>query len=194
MKISNFLLVGLLLVAGQSYAAENERWYSDEQVLRGEKLFRQNCAGCHGQNAEAIPDWKKTDANGNYPPPPLNGTAHAWHHDLDLLRRTLREGGAKLGGQMPAFEGILDAEEIDSVIAFFQSKWPDDTFQRWAGRFETSELPSLTDIAVAAKSPLTELLRKRVGDVKIDDVQETAVENVWQARVGNRYVYLLDDG
>jgi thiol:disulfide interchange protein DsbC len=194
MKISNIMLVGLLLVAGQSYAAAKERWYGDEQVSQGEKLFRQNCAGCHGQNAEAIPDWKKTDANGDYPPPPLNGTGHAWHHDLDLLRRTVREGGAKLGGQMPAFEGALNTAEIDSVIAYFQSKWPDDLFQRWAGRFESSDLPSLTDIVVAAKNPLTELLRKRVGDVKIDDVRETAVDNVWQVQVGNRYVYLLDDG
>ena len=194
MKIQNLLLVGLLLIGGQSYATENERWYSDEQVSLGEKLFRQNCAGCHGQNAEAILDWKTTDANGNYPPPPLNGTGHAWHHDLDLLRRTVREGGAKLGGQMPAFEGVLSAEETDSAIAYFQSKWPDDLFERWAGRFESSDLPSLTDIVVADKSPLTELLRKRVGNVEIDDVQETAVDNVWQVRVGNRYAYLLDDG
>jgi thiol:disulfide interchange protein DsbC len=194
MKVQNLMFVGLLLVAAQSFAAEKERWYSDEQVLQGEKLFRQNCAGCHGQNAEATPDWKKTDANGNYPPPPLNGTAHAWHHDLDLLRRTVREGGAKLGGQMPAFEGVLSSEEIDSVIAFFQSKWPDDTFQRWAGRFETSDLPSLNDIVVATKEPLTRLLRQRVGNVNIDDVQETALDDVWQVQIGNRYVYLLDDG
>jgi thiol:disulfide interchange protein DsbC len=194
MKIQNFLLVGLLLVTGQSFSAEKERWYTNEQASQGEKLFRRNCAACHGQNAEATPDWKKTDANGNYPPPPLNGTAHAWHHDLDLLRRTVREGGAKLGGQMPAFEKILDAEEVDSVIAFFQSKWPDDIFQRWAGRFEASELPSLTDIVVADKSPMTRLLRQRVGNVKIDDVRETSVENVWQVQIGDRYVYLLDDG
>jgi thiol:disulfide interchange protein DsbC len=194
MKVQNLLLAGLLVVAGQTYAAEKQRWYSDEQVVQGEKLFRQHCAACHGQNAEATPDWKQTDANGNYPPPPLNGSAHAWHHDLDLLRRTVREGGAKLGGQMPAFEGVLDAGEIDSVIAFFQSKWPDDIFQRWAGRFETSDLPSLDDIVVATKQPLTRLLRQRVGNGKVDDVQETAIENVWQVRLGNRYVYLLDDG
>ena len=194
MKIKFLLLVGSLLFAGLSFAAEKERWYSNEQVSQGEKLFRQNCAACHGQDAEATPDWKKTDTNGNYPPPPLNGTAHAWHHDLDLLRRTVREGGAKIGGQMPAFEGILSAEEIDSVIAFFQSKWSDDIFQRWAGRFETSELPSLTDILVANKDSITKLLRQRVGNVKIDDVQETSLENVWQVQMGNRYVYLLDNG
>jgi len=194
MKIQRFLLVALLLLAGQSYAAEKERWYSDEQVSQGEKLFLQNCAGCHGENAEATPNWKQTDADGNYPPPPLNGSAHAWHHDLDLLRRTVREGGAKLGGQMPAFEGVLSAEETDRVIAYFQSKWPDDIFQRWAGRFESSDLPSLNDVVVASKKPLTRLLRQRVGNVNIDDVQETAVDDVWQVQIGNRYVYLLEDG
>ncbi len=193
MKIQSLILVGLLIV-GHSFAAEKEPWYSEQQVLQGEQLFRQNCASCHGQNAESTPDWKKTDANGNYPPPPLNGTAHAWHHDLDLLRRTIREGGTKLGGQMPAFEAVLSAEEIDSVIAFFQSKWPDDIYQRWAGRFESSELPSLNDIVIAAKNPLTKLLRQRIGNARIDDVQETAIKDIWQVQVGNQYVYLLDNG
>jgi thiol:disulfide interchange protein DsbC len=194
MKTLKLLIATFMLITGQVMAAEQERWYSEDQVAQGEQLFRQNCASCHGQNAESTPNWKKTDADGNYPPPPLNGTAHAWHHDLDLLRRTIREGGAKLGGQMPAFEGVLSAEQIDSVIAFFQSKWPDDIYQRWAGRFESSELPSLNDIVVAAKSPLTKLLRQRIGNARIDDVQETSIKDVWQVQVGNQYVYLLDDG
>jgi thiol:disulfide interchange protein DsbC len=194
MKIKTLLLALLLLSTSQSHAAEKERWYSDEQVESGEKLFRQNCAACHGQNAESTPDWKKTDANGNYPPPPLNGTAHAWHHDLEVLRRTVREGGVKLGGQMPAFEARLGAEEIDSVIAFFQSKWPDELFGRWAGQFEASDLPSLTDIVINPETRLTRLLRQQIGNVDIDDVRETSVENVWQVQMGNRYIYLLENG
>ena len=194
MKVLNLCIAALLLVTGQVSVAAGERWYNDEQVTRGEPLFRQNCAACHGQNAEATPNWKQTDANGNYPPPPLNGTAHTWHHDIDLLRRTIREGGAKLGGLMPGFEGQLNAEEIDSIIAFFQSKWPDEIYQRWAGRFETSDLPSLNDIVVATERAITELLRERIGNAKIDDVSETSVDNVWQVQIGNRYVYLLDGG
>lgn len=194
MKIQSFILMGLILVTGQSLAAENDRWYTDEQVTSGEPLFRQNCAACHGQNAEATPNWKQTDANGNYPPPPLNGTAHAWHHNLDLLRRTVLEGGAKLGGQMPAFEGVLSAEQIDSVIAFFQSKWSDDIYQRWSGRFASTDLPSLNDIIVANNNSLTELLRRRIGNAKIDDVAETSLDDVWQVQIGNQYIYLLDNG
>ena len=69
--------------------AEPTRWYSNEQVLQGKKLFAENCAACHGKNAEATTDWKKRDANGNLVPPPLNGTAHAWHHPMKILRRTI---------------------------------------------------------------------------------------------------------
>jgi thiol:disulfide interchange protein DsbC len=55
-------------------------------------------------------------------------------------------------------------------------------------------MPSLTDIVVAEKDSITKLLRQRVGNAKIDDVQETSIKDVWQARVGNQYVYLLDNG
>jgi thiol:disulfide interchange protein DsbC len=184
----------LTLTVSFSHAAEGDRWYSSEQAQRGEALFRENCAACHGQNAEATANWKQRDADGNFPPPPLNGSAHAWHHDLDLLRRTVREGGKPLGGVMPAFDGQLGAEEIDSVIAFFQSKWPDDIYQKWAGNFGTSDLPSLSDIVVAAKRPLTKLLEQRIGNAKIDDVSKTKIDDVWRVQIGNSYVYLLEGG
>lgn len=194
MKIVNLYVAVLILVTGQVAAAPGERWYSEEQVAQGKPLFQQNCAACHGQNGEATANWKQTDANGNYPPPPLNGTAHTWHHDLDLLRRTIREGGAKLGGQMPGFEGRLSAVEIDSIIAFFQSRWPDEIYQRWSGRFASSELPSLNDIVIATDQAITKRLRQIIGNAKIDDVSKTSVQDVWQVQIGNRYVYLLDGG
>jgi thiol:disulfide interchange protein DsbC len=191
----NILLFALLLVSTNlSFAAGSSRWYSDEQVTTGKRLFQQNCVVCHGQNAEGTPDWKKTDANGDYPPPPLNGTAHAWHHDLDLLRRTVREGGVEIGGKMPAFENQLNTREIDSVIAYFQSKWPDDLFVRWAERFGSSDLQPIPEIEVVADSSLTRLLRKRVGNAKISKAQETSIEDVWEVKIDNQYVYLLNGG
>jgi mono/diheme cytochrome c family protein len=81
---------------------------------------------CHGSNAEGTRDWKKTDANGNYPPPPLDGSAHAWHHPLAQLARSIKEGGIKLGGVMPPFGDKLSDQEVLAVIAYFQSKWPDE--------------------------------------------------------------------
>ncbi len=194
MKINKLLIAAFVLVTGQATAAGSQRWYSDAQVDRGAELFLENCASCHGRNAEATPNWKQTDANGNYPPPPLNGTAHAWHHDLELLRKTVREGGAKLGGQMPGFADRLSAAEIDSVIAYFQSQWPDEIYKRWSGKFAASELPSITDNEVTPEQTVTRLLRQRIGGTNIGDVTETAAENVWQVQVGNQFIYLLDSG
>ncbi len=109
-----------------------ERWYKPEQVASGEKLFQQHCAGCHGDQAQGtVENWKQTLPDGSYPPPPLNGSAHAWHHSMSVLHRTIRDGGIRLGGKMPPFGDKLDTEQIVSIIAFFQSKWNDDIYDRW---------------------------------------------------------------
>ena len=110
------------------------RWYSPAQVDNGKRNFAQYCAGCHGQKAESIPNWKTTDANGNYPPPPLNGTAHAWHHPLAVLDMVIRDGGVPLGGVMPAWGQVLNTEQRLELIASFQSYWPDKTYELWLER------------------------------------------------------------
>ena len=111
-----------------------DRWFNQGVVNYGDELFQRNCAVCHGVNAEGTSDWKKTDANGNYPPPPLNGSAHAWHHSIPQLARTIKEGGIKLGGVMPPFGDKLSDQDVLAVIAYFQSKWPDEIYTRWHSR------------------------------------------------------------
>ena len=132
----NFLNIGVIsilcLVSWNASAAE--RWFNQAVVEHGAQLFQQNCAVCHGANAEGTSDWKKTDANGNYPPPPLNGSAHAWHHSIPQLARSIKEGGIKLGGVMPPFAGKLSDQDVLAVIAYFQSKWPDEIYASWHDR------------------------------------------------------------
>ena len=134
---SVILILGLGL-SGMAIAGsgEIERWYNPQQVERGSKLFQQHCAQCHGSNAEGTADWKTPLADGSYPPPPLNGTAHAWHHDLTLLRRTIGEGGAAYNGKMPPFGQALNSNQVDAIIAWFQSLWSDEIYRRWRGDAE----------------------------------------------------------
>ena len=124
------MLAGILLLVWQPAVAA-ERWFDEELVSTGAGLFQQHCAVCHGANAEGTLDWKKTDANGHYPPPPLNGSAHAWHHSIAQLARSIKLGGKQLGGVMPGFADQLDDPQILALIAYFQSKWPDEIYQRW---------------------------------------------------------------
>jgi mono/diheme cytochrome c family protein len=108
------------------------RWYDAQRVARGDEVFRQNCAACHGTNAEGAPNWQKPGPDGKYPAPPLNGTAHAWHHPFASLKDTIRNGTARLGGSMPPWRDKLSEQDIESVIAWFQSHWPDELYAAWA--------------------------------------------------------------
>ena len=117
-------------------AAEGERWYTAAQAAAGSRLYAANCLACHGENAAGAANWQQKQADGSYPPPPLNGAGHAWHHSLDALRRSIEEGGAAFGGVMPGFGGVLGAEERDAIIAYIQTLWPDEIYRVWAEKVE----------------------------------------------------------
>ena len=46
----------------------------------------------------------------------------------------MRNGGAPVGGWMPAFGATLSDEEIDAVLAYVQSLWSDEIYRAWLGR------------------------------------------------------------
>jgi len=155
MKIRVFLSISLLLALvvltacgnSQNTSANNtrkvtlntfnvptSRWYTNEQIARGGILYQANCASCHKADVSGTANWKQLDAKGKLPPPPLNGTAHAWHHPLSVLRRTVRLGGVPLGGTMPGFAGKLDDRELDDILAWVQSHWSDEIYNIWIER------------------------------------------------------------
>ncbi len=101
------------------------------QLTRGAKIYKANCAVCHGANAEGAPNWHRQGPDGKYPAPPLNGTGHDWHHPTSALKWTIREGTAKLGGNMPAWKDKLPDSDIEAVIAWFQSLWPEEVYKNW---------------------------------------------------------------
>ena len=110
---------------------------SDSAVLTGEAIYNKNCLGCHGPNGQGLAeDWKVKDANGNYPPPPLNGTAHTWHHSPEQLLYTINKGGVEMGGQMPAFEDLLSEAEKQSLIDYMYSLWSKEIQTKYDERFK----------------------------------------------------------
>lgn len=129
------LILSFFLVACSGDATDSRtvpgRWYTEAQVRSGEPLYQAHCAACHAADASATADWRTPDALGNYPPPPLDGSAHTWHHPLSVLDDTIANGGIRFGGVMPGFGGVLTRDERLAIIAWFQSLWPGEIYERW---------------------------------------------------------------
>ena len=103
------------------------------ELERGEAIFRENCAVCHGENGEGQPDWHIPLSSGVLPAPPLNGDGHTWHHGDGTLYRAVSLGGSifespdvpKFRSGMPPFGKKLKPEEIIAVINYVKSLWGD---------------------------------------------------------------------
>jgi mono/diheme cytochrome c family protein len=148
--LERYLLIGLvLLFAGCDASTDSsqktlstlsgpdiQRRQNPALIRKGQALFQRYCATCHGGRAQGDPNWRHRQADGTWPPPPLNGSGHAWHHAPDKLRAMIRDGiqpGEDGGpvGDMPAWGDRLSDEDIDAVIAWFQSLWPDPVYALW---------------------------------------------------------------
>lgn len=109
-----------------------DTWLKPDQVERGRLVYERNCQECHGPEGRGQPgDWKVKRPNGLYPPPPLDDTAHAWHHPTAVLRKAILRGSPPDVGDMPAWEGKLSDAEIDDVIVYIKSLWSPEVFRQW---------------------------------------------------------------
>lgn len=112
--------------------------FDGRDLERGDKLYAENCAACHGSNLEGQPDWRSPGPDGVLPAPPHDVSGHTWHHDTPLLLEYTRSGGqAALNARgvtgftsgMPAFDDVLSEAEIMDILAFIRSTWPEHAQQ-----------------------------------------------------------------
>ena len=133
MKI--FIIAIIMLLTGCSSGDKEKS--SESNIALGENVFNQNCVSCHGSNGRGLAEnWKVKDENGNFPAPPLNGTAHTWHHSPAQLLYTINNGGADMGGQMPGFSERLNEEQKQALIDYIYSLWPSDIQTKYNQRFK----------------------------------------------------------
>lgn len=215
LKSRVFVLLLLLFPSFNLIAAE--RWYSETQVVKGKAVFDTNCAICHGAEAAGTSDWRKPMADGRYPPPPLNGTAHGWHHPRDALRLQIKQGGAQLGGWMPPMGQSLTDEQVDEVIAYFQSLWPDNIYTAWlerdpavskvtkdnssamepdeskeSGVSKTKKLAQAGD-ASSQKDMLRHLI-SRLPNARFGEPEETPLKGIFRLSMDDKIIYVSGDG
>ncbi len=99
----------------------------------GRALYVEHCAVCHGVNLEGQPDWRSPDADGLYPAPPHDETGHTWHHDdamlIDYIARggqaVLNDMGVSFTSGMPGFGSVLAEQEIEAILEYIKSTWPE---------------------------------------------------------------------
>jgi len=101
---------------------------NSELVARGEPLYRQHCAVCHGANLEGQPNWTSRDERGRLPAPPHDDSGHTWHHDDQVLFEVTKYGIGRHApsgyeSDMPAFGTIMSDAEIIATLAYIKSRW-----------------------------------------------------------------------
>lgn len=138
--IRQIAIFWLAIAATPSQAAHE---LDNRDIARGQALYAENCASCHGADLEGQPDWRSPGPDGVLPVPPHDQTGHTWHHDNLLLFDYTRLGGqAALEDRgitgfksgMPAFGETLTDDEIWDILAFIRSTWPDRVQQMHAAR------------------------------------------------------------
>jgi len=87
-----------------------------EAIAAGGRLFRENCASCHGDGADG-----HGPASVGLDPPPANfrsGTVLAKHSDAYLYYRV---STGKPGTAMPSFHGALGETQRWEVVSYLRS-------------------------------------------------------------------------
>ena len=116
------------MLVGAPGEAGGEGYTAD--LTRGEAIYAEACASCHGVELEGQPDWRSPGPDGRLPAPPHDATGHTWHHaDRVLLDITLRGTAAVVGGgyesNMPGFADVYSEAELRDVLAWIKAQWPE---------------------------------------------------------------------
>jgi mono/diheme cytochrome c family protein len=129
------ILISFIFISETSYSHSHFPITRDSELMiaRGKIIYQNNCISCHQVNLVGVENWKDLDEDGHRKSPPLNGTGHTWHHDDATLHNIIKYGLVKLvknyQGKMLGFKDKLKDKDIDSVLAYIKSFWPDDMYQ-----------------------------------------------------------------
>lgn len=110
----------------------------------GQTVYIGHCQECHGDKLQGQANWQTRKADGRLPAPPHDETGHTWHHPDQVLFALTKYGPSVMAGQgyesdMPAYEAVLNNEQIWQVLDYIKSTWPEEIQQEQARRTKRME-------------------------------------------------------
>lgn len=124
--VSLAALSGILLTNGPAPLEVSDQ----PSLARGQAIYAEACAACHGTNLQGEPNWRAPGPDGRLPAPPHDASGHTWHHsDRVLLEITMRGTAAVVGrgyeSNMPGFAGTYSEDELRAVLEWIKTQWPE---------------------------------------------------------------------
>ena len=71
-------------------------------------------------------------------PPPKIAIWPEIASEMNAAYDTIANGGAEYGGVMPGFGAVLDESQRHAIVAWFQSLWTDEIYEKWRAIDERS--------------------------------------------------------
>ena len=123
------IVQGLGLFAEQTSEEIRIPYENPVAVARGQEIYVNACAACHGQKLEGQQNWNERGPDGRLPAPPHNEKGHTWHHADRQLFEITKYGTAAFAPQgyqtdMRGYEDVLTDNEILYVLAYIKAQWP----------------------------------------------------------------------
>ncbi len=96
---------------------------SRELVSAAGRLYGTLCEACHGAKGvgERPENLRATDEYG-FVAPPLDDSAHGWHHSDRDLAQTILNGSPRNPRMLP-FKELVSESEADNLVAYIKSLW-----------------------------------------------------------------------
>ena len=102
---------------------ENHEWADNNVIEKGRVLFEENCQDCHGERGVGEkPDDMYAKDDFGFVAPPLNDSAHGWHHSDQGIVETILNGSSR-NERMIAWKDILTRGDAENLVAYIKSLW-----------------------------------------------------------------------
>jgi len=110
-------LLGYYWLSSEGTKSEKTEKVSPAIIAKGRGLYNANCAKCHGIKGIGV-----RDESGNLLAPPLDESAHAWHHTDEALIEIILNGSPRNPKMIP-WRAMFARDDVVAIVEYIKSLW-----------------------------------------------------------------------